>query len=202
MQGFEKIVAPFDGVITLRKTDFGDLVNAGNAGVGRELFRISQNNVVRVFVTVPEEFSKEVRPGTKASMDVTALPGRHFAAAVTRTAEAIDINSRTLTVELDVPNASGELLPGAYADVHFQLPLNAAPLVLPASTILFQAEGPQVGVLNSQSQVELRKVTLGHDFGDTIQILSGVRPADTVIANPPDSLTNGMRVAVQAASSN
>jgi hypothetical protein len=105
-------------------------------------------------------------------------------------------------VELDVPNSSGELLPGAYADVHFQLPLNAVPLVLPSSTILFQADGPQVGVVNSQNQVELRKVTLGHDFGDTIQILTGVRPAETVIANPPDSLTNGMRVAVQSASGN
>jgi RND family efflux transporter MFP subunit len=200
MQGFEKIVAPFDGVITLRKTDFGDLVNAGNAGLGRELFRISQNNVVRVFVTVPEEFSKQVGPGTKASMDLTSLPNRHFAAAVTRTTDAIDPNSRTLTVELDVPNSSGELLPGAYADVHFQLPLGVAPLVLPSSTILFQADGPQVGVVNSQNQVALRKVTLGHDFGDTIEIVSGVRPTDAVIANPPDSLTNGMRVAVQSAS--
>ena len=202
MQGFEKIVAPFDGVITLRKTDFGDLVNAGNAGVGRELFRISQNNVVRVFVTVPEEFSKQVKPGTKASMDLTELPNRHFSAAVTRTTGAIDVNSRTLTVELDVPNPSGELLPGAYANVHFQLPLGAAPLVLPSSTILFQADGPQVGVVNSQDQVELRKVTLGHDFGDTIQVLSGVRLADAAIANPPDSITNGMRVAVQSTSSN
>jgi RND family efflux transporter MFP subunit len=200
MQGFEKIIAPFDGVITLRKTDFGDLVNAGNAGVGRELFRISQNNIVRVFVTVPEEFSKQVRPGTKASMDLTELPNRHFAAAVTRTTDAIDANSRTLTVELDVPNPSGELLPGAYANVHFQLPLNVVPLVLPSSTILFQADGPQVGVVNSQNKVELRKVTLGHDFGDTIQILTGVRPTDAVIANPPDSLTNSMRVAVQSAS--
>jgi RND family efflux transporter MFP subunit len=202
MQGFEKIVAPFDGVITLRKTDFGDLVNAGNAGVGRELFRISQNNVVRVFVTVPEEFSKQVKPGTKASMDLTELPNRHFSAAVTRTTGAIDVNSRTLTVELDVPNPSGELLPGAYANVHFSLPLGAAPLVLPSSTILFQADGPQVGVVNSQDQVELRKVTLGHDFGDTIQVLSGVRLADAAIANPPDSITNGMRVAVQSTSSN
>ena len=200
MQGFEKIVAPFDGVITLRKTDFGDLVNAGNAGVGRELFRISQNNIVRVFVTVPEEFSTQVRPGTKASMDLTSLPNRHFTVAVTRTTEAIDANSRTLTVELDVPNPSGELLPGAYANVHFQLPLNVVPLVLPASTILFQADGPQVGVMNSQNQVELRKVTLGHDFGDTIEILTGVRPADAVIANPPDFLTHGMRVTVQSAS--
>jgi RND family efflux transporter MFP subunit len=197
MQGFEKIIAPFDGVITLRKTDFGDLVNAGNAGVGRELFHISQNNIVRVFVTVPEEFSNLVRTGTKASMDLTELPDRHFAAAVTRTTEAIDANSRTLTVELDVPNPSGALLPGAYATVHFQLPLNVVPLVLPSSTILFQAAGPQVGVVNSQSQAELRKVTLGHDFGDTIQILTGVRQTDAVIANPPDSLTNGMRVAVQ-----
>jgi RND family efflux transporter MFP subunit len=201
MQGFEKIVAPFDGVITLRQTDFGDLVNAGNAGVGRELFRISQNNVVRVFVTVPEEFSKQVRTGTKASMDLTEVPNRRFAAAVTRTTDAIDATSRTLTVELDVPNSSGELLPGAYANVHFQLPLNVVPLVLPTSTILFQADGPQVGVVNSQNQVELRKVTLGHDFGDTIQVLTGVRPTDAVVSNPPDSLTNGMRVAVQSATS-
>jgi RND family efflux transporter MFP subunit len=202
MQGFEKILAPFDGVITLRKTDFGDLVNAGNAGAGRELFHISQNNIVRVFVTVPEEFSKQVGPGTKASLDLTELPNRHFAAAVTRTTDAIDTISRTLTVELDVPNPSGELLPGAYANVHFQLPIGVSPLVLPSSTILFQADGPQVGVVNSHSQVALRKVTLGHDFGDTIQILTGVGPADAVIANPPDALTNGMPVAVQSASIN
>jgi RND family efflux transporter MFP subunit len=197
MQGFEKIVAPFDGVITERKTDFGDLVNAGNAGTGREMFRISQNNVVRVFVTVPEEFSSQVKPGTKASLDVISLPNRRFAASVTRTAESIDATSRTLTVELDIPNPSGELLPGAYANVHFQLPLNVAPLVLPASTILFQSAGPQVGVVNNQSVVNLRKVTLGHDFGDTIEVLSGVKPADAVIASPPDSLANGTRVAVQ-----
>jgi RND family efflux transporter MFP subunit len=200
MQGFEKIVAPFDGVITERKIDFGDLVNAGNAGIGRELFRISQNNVVRVFVTVPEQFSNQVRTGTRASMDLTELPNHHFGAAVTRTADAIDVNSRTLTVELDVSNPSGVLLPGAYADVHFQLPLNVVPLVLPSSTILFQADGPQVGVVNSQSKVELRKVTLGHDFGDTIQVITGVLPNDAVIANPPDSLVNGMKVAVQSAS--
>jgi RND family efflux transporter MFP subunit len=200
MQGWEKVVAPFDGIITLRRTDLGDLVNAGNAGVGRELFRISQNNIVRVFVTVPEEFSKQVRTGTRATMDVISLPNRKVAAAVTRTTEAIDALSRTLTVELDVPNSSGDLIPGAYATVHFQLPLNVAPLVLPASTIIFQAAGPQVGVVNSQNNVELRKVTLGHDFGDTIEITSGVRATDNVVANPPDSITNGMHVAVQSQS--
>jgi RND family efflux transporter MFP subunit len=200
MQGWEKIIAPFDGVITLRRTDFGDLVNAGNAGAGRELFRISQYNIVRVFVTVPEEFSNQVKPGTRAYMDLVEFPNRRFAASVTRTNDAIDPGSRTLTVELDVANRSGELLPGAYANVHFQLPLNVTPLVLPASTILFQADGPQVGVVDSKNQVELRNVRLGHDFGNTIQILSGVGAADAVIANPPDSLTNGMRVAVQPAS--
>jgi len=200
MQGFEKIIAPFDGVITLRKTDLGDLVNAGNAGLGRELFHLSQTSTVRVFVTVPEEFSKQVRTGTHAFMDLSELPNRHFAATVTRTTEAIDPTSRTLTVELDVPNPSGELLPGAYANVRFQLPLGVAPLVLPSNAILFQADGPQVGVVSGSSQVQLRKVTLGHDFGDTIQILSGVGSADVVIASPSDSLTNGMRVAVQLAS--
>jgi RND family efflux transporter MFP subunit len=198
MQGFEKIVAPFDGIITERKTDFGDLVNSGNAGAGHELFRISQNNVVRIFVTVPEEFTSQVNVGTKASLDVVSLPNRRFAASVTRTADSIDVTSRTLTVELDVPNPSGQLLPGAYANVHFQLPLGAAPLVVPASTILFQANGPQVGVVNAKDQVELRKVTIGHDFGDTIEIVAGLRPGDAVVANPPDSLTTGMRVAVQS----
>jgi RND family efflux transporter MFP subunit len=201
MQGFEKIVAPFDGIITERTTDFGDLVNSGNSGVGRELFRISQNQTVRVFVTVPEEFSSQVGPGTKASMDVIALPNHHFAASVTRTADSIDATSRTLTVELDVPNPTGELLPGAYANVHLQVPLNAAPLVVPASTILFQSDGPQVGIVHGGNQIELRKVTLGHDFGDTIEVTSGIRAGDAVIANPPDSLTNGMRVAAQSASS-
>lgn len=201
MQGFEKIIAPFDGIITERNTDFGDLVNSGNGGAGSEMFRISKNDVVRIFVTVPEEFSSQVKPGTSASLDVISLPNRRLSASVTRTADAIDPNSRTLTVELDVPNPSGELLPGAYANVHFELPLDVVPLVLPASTILFQADGPQVGIVTSQSRVELRKVTLGHDFGDTIEILNGIRASDTVIANPPDSLTNGMQAAVQSGAS-
>jgi len=200
MQGFEKIVAPFDGIITERKTDFGDLVNSGNGGLGHELFRISKNDIVRVFVTVPEEFTSEIKAGTKASLDVISVPNRRFAASVTRSADSIDLNSRTLTVELDIPNPTGELLPGAYANVHFELPLNVSPLVIPASSILFQAEGPRVGVVNRKNHVELRKVTLGHDFGDTIEILNGLRASDAVIANPPDSLTTGTQVSVQKGS--
>jgi RND family efflux transporter MFP subunit len=202
LQGYEKILAPFDGVITERRTQIGDLVNSGNAGVGRELFRISQSDVVRVFVTVPEEFSKQVRPGSRASMDLSELPNRHFAVSVTRTTEAIDVVSRTLTVELDVPNSSGALLPGAYANVNFQLPLGIVPLVLPASTIIFRADGPQVAIVDQQKKAELRKVTLGHDFGDTIQVLTGVAGTDEVIANPPDSLTTGVPVSVQSGSGN
>jgi RND family efflux transporter MFP subunit len=199
MQAFEKVYSPFDGVITERKTDFGDLINAGNSGVGRELFHISQISTIRVFVNVPEEYSKQVSGGTPASMDLTQLPGRHFSASVTRTSNAIDPVSRTLSVELDVPNPSGDLLPGAYANVHFKLPLRVVPLVLPASSILFQAAGPQIGIVAAGNQVELRNVTLGRDFGDTVEILRGVTPKDAVIANPSDSLTAGTRVAVDTA---
>jgi RND family efflux transporter MFP subunit len=199
MQGFEKVYAPFDGVITARKTDIGDLINAGNSGVGRELFHISQISTIRVFVNVPEEYSKQVRGGAPASMDLTTLPGKSFSTRVTRTSNAIDPASRTLSVELDVPNASGELLPGAYANVHFKLPIGVVPLVIPTSSILFQAAGPQIGIVGAGNQVQLRKVTLGHDFGDTVEVLTGLTAADAVIANPSDSLTTGTRVAVDTA---
>jgi RND family efflux transporter MFP subunit len=199
MQGFEKVYAPFAGVITERKTDVGDLINAGNSGTGRELFHISQINTIRVFVNVPEEYSKQVSGGAQATMDLTALPGKSFAARVIRTSNAIDPGSRTLSVELDVPNPVGELLPGAYANVHFKLPLRVVPLVIPASSILFQAAGPQVGIVAPGNQVQLRSVSLGHDFGDTVEILSGITPEDAIIANPADSLTAGAHVAVDPA---
>ncbi len=197
LQGFEKIYAPFDGVITARKTEVGDLINAGNSGLGAELFRISNIATMRVFVNVPEVYSEAIVPGVRASMEVASLPNRQFTGAVARTSHAIGINSRTLLTEVDVPNPKGELFPGAYAQVHFQLSLKVVPLVLPGNTILFQAQGPQVGVVNSQNHVELRKVTLGRDFGNRVEILSGISQADAVIANPPDYLVDGMSVAVQ-----
>jgi RND family efflux transporter MFP subunit len=199
LQGFEKIYAPFDGVITARKTEVGDLVNAGNSGLGAELFRISNITTMRVFVNVPEVFSEAIAPGVRASMEVAALPNRQFTGAVARTSHAIGMNSRTLLTEVDVPNPKGELFPGAYAQVRFHLSLKVAPLVLPGNTILFQAAGPQVGVVNGQSHVELRKVTLGRDFGNRVEILDGISQADAVIANPPDYLVDGMSVAVQSA---
>jgi len=199
MQGFEKVYAPFDGVITERKTDFGDLINAGNGGIGHELFRISRISTIRVFVNVPEEYSQQIVDGANTSMDLTELPGKKFGGTVTRTSNAIDPASKTLMVEVDVPNPSGQLLPGAYANIHFKVPRGFVPLVLPNSSILFQAAGPQVAIVGKGSKIELRKVTLGRDFGDTVEILSGVTAKDSVVANPPDSVTTGALVAVAQA---
>jgi RND family efflux transporter MFP subunit len=199
MQGFEKIYAPFDGVVTARRTDVGDLINAGNSGVGAELFRISNIGTMRVYVNVPEVYSEAIAPGVRASMEVASLPNREFAGTVARSSHAIGMNSRTLLTEVDVPNPKGDLFPGAYAQVHFHLSLKAAPLVVPGNTILFQAQGPQVGVVNNQNRVELRKVALGRDFGNRVEILSGINQADPVISNPPDYLVDGMSVAVQTA---
>jgi len=197
LQGFEKIYAPFDGVITARKTEVGDLINAGNSGLGAELFRISNIATMRVYVNVPEVYSESIASGVRASMELASLPNRQFTGTVARTSHAIGVNSRTLLTEVDVPNPNGELFPGAYAQVHFQLSLKAVPLVLPGNAILFQAAGPQVGVVNSQNRVELRKVTLGRDFGNRVEILGGISQPDAVISNPPDYLVDGMPVAVQ-----
>jgi RND family efflux transporter MFP subunit len=199
LQGFEKIYAPFDGVITARKTEVGDLINAGNSGLGAELFRISNITTMRVYVNVPEVYSEGIASGVRASMEVASLSNRQFTGSVARTSHAIGMNSRTLLTEVDVPNPKGELFPGAYAQVHFHLSLKVVPVVLPGNTVLFQAQGPQVGVVNSQNRVELRKVTLGRDFGNRVEILSGISQADAVIANPPDYLVDGMSVAVQTA---
>jgi RND family efflux transporter MFP subunit len=195
-QGFEKVFAPFDGVITERKTDFGDLINAGNDGTGRELFRVSQISTIRVFVNVPEEYSQQIAPGSGVSMDLISLTGKKFPGRVTRTSNAIDSTSRMLLVEVDVANLSGQLLPGAYANIHFQIPRGVVPLVLPNSSILFQAAGPQVAIVDSQDRIQLRKVSLGRDFGDTVEIIAGVTSKDAVVANPPDSITTGTLVAI------
>jgi RND family efflux transporter MFP subunit len=199
LQGFEKIYAPFDGVVTARRTDVGDLINAGNSGVGAELFRISNIGTMRVYVNVPEVYSDTIAPGVRASMEVASLSNRQFTGTVARDSHAIGMNSRTLLTEVDVPNPKGELFPGAYAQVHFHLSLKAVPLVVPGNTILFQDQGPQVGAVNSQNRVELRKVTLGRDFGNRVEILSGISQTDAVIANPPDYLVDGMSVSVQTA---
>jgi RND family efflux transporter MFP subunit len=202
LQGFEKVLAPFDGIITQRLTDIGDLINAGNGGTGHELFRIAKINVVRAYVTVPETYDAQIVDGMKASLEVTGLSGQQFTGAVIRNSHAIAPNSHTLLVEIDVPNPTGKLMPGAYAEAHIHVPLPVRSLVVPGGVVLYQAAGPQIAVVNQKSQVELRKVTLGRDFGTTIEVNSGISTGDSIIASPPDYLVDGMKVSVQSPSNN
>jgi RND family efflux transporter MFP subunit len=196
-QKYEKIVAPFDGVITERHTDIGDLVNSGNGGVGTELFRVSRISTMRIFVAVPEAYSEQISNGTKANLELTALPGQLFSGTVARSDHAINPQSRTLLVEVDVPNPAGKLMPGAYAQVHFALASAVRPLIVPTGSILFQSAGPQVAMVNSRNQIELHKVVLGKDLGATMEITSGITPQDQIVANPPDYLVDGMPASVQ-----
>jgi RND family efflux transporter MFP subunit len=200
LQGFEKVIAPFDGIITQRHTDIGNLINAGNSGTGYELFRMSKIDVVRVFVTVPEAYSEQIVNGLKATLNLTELPNQQFNGAVIRSSHSIDLTSHTLLVEIDVPNLTGKLMPGAYAQVHMHLPVPVRPLVISSGSLLFQAAGPQVAVVNQSNQVELRKVVLGRDFGNTVEITSGITERESIIANPADSLVDGMKVSIQPTS--
>jgi len=196
-QGYERVTAPFGGVVTERRTDIGDLINAGNSGTGAELFRLSRIDVMRVFVSVPEAYSQQIATGMHVTVQLTELPGQTFDGQVARNNHAIDQATRTLMVEVDVPNPGGKLLPGAYGQVHFKLASPTRPLIVPSGSILFQSAGPQVAVVTAKNTVELRKVVIGRDFGNTIEITSGIGSQDTVIASPPDYLVNGMPVTVQ-----
>ena len=202
LQGFEKVVAPFDGVITQRQTDIGDLINAGNGGTGFELFRMAKINVIRAYVTVPETYGEQIADGMKATLQVTGIPDQQFSGSVIRNSHAIAMNSHTLLVEIDVPNPNGKLMPGAYAEAHIHVPLPVRSLVVPGGAVLYQAAGPQIAVVNQQNQVELRKVSLGRDFGTTVEVNSGISATDNIIASPPDYLVDGMKVSVQQPSSN
>ena len=194
-QGFQKIYAPFDGIITARNTDVGALIDAGSATAGRELFRLADIHKLRVFVAVPEVHVRVARDGTAASLTLDEYPGRAFRGTVVRNANAIDLTSRTLLVEVDVDNAGGELLPGAYVFVHLELPQRAGTLTLPANTLLFRSEGLQVGLVRD-GRAQLVPVTIGRDDGATVEIVAGLKPTDQVILAPSDSLTSGSQVRI------
>ena len=191
MQSFARVTAPFAGVITARNIDLGDLISASS---GRELFRLAQTSTLRVFVRVPQTAARSIVIGLTAELTLPELPGRVFAAKVARTAGAMEPGSRTLLTELEVDNAQGEILAGSYAQVRFRELKQEAALTLPANTLIFRAEGPQVGVVNGDSKVELRRVEVGRDFGPTIEILEGINLGDRVILNPADSLVSGVTV--------
>jgi RND family efflux transporter MFP subunit len=193
LQSFAKVTAPFAGTITARRTDVGDLISANS---GKELFHLAQTHTLRVYVRVPQTAARSITAGQVAEMNVPELPGRRIPAKVVRTSGAMDAASRTLLTELQVDNASGDLLAGSYAEVRFpELKLDAA-TTLPSNTLLFRAEGTQVGVVRPDGEVELRSVTLGRDFGPTVEVLAGVQPSDRIIVNPSDSLVTGTKVRI------
>jgi RND family efflux transporter MFP subunit len=195
---FKRVVAPFSGVITARNTDIGALINAGQS-TGAELFRIADMHKLRIFVQVPEGYAALTRPGLEADLRFAEQPGRTFTATTVRTSNALDPTLRTLQVELELDNANRDVFPGAYAEVHFKLPASAQSLRLPANTVLFRAAGLQVATLDGQKHVKLKSIVQGRDFGNTIEILSGLEPDEVVILNPPDSLTDGVLVRISSA---
>jgi RND family efflux transporter MFP subunit len=193
LQSFEKVYAPFDGVITSRNTDIGALIDAGSAARAKELFHLAAINSLRVFVPVPEVYSNAARPGAGATLTLDEYPGRLFHGTLVRNASTIDPASRTLLVEVDVDNPSGQLLPGAYVSVHLKLPSRIRSVTIPANTLLFRREGLRVGVVN-QDHAELIPVSIGRDYGANVEIVSGLRPSDSIILDPSDSLVSGTPV--------
>ena len=201
LQSFEKIYAPFDGIVTVRNVDVGDLINSGSApGTKTDLFHIAQPGRLRVYVYVPQEYSQDAAPGLTAELTLAEFPGRRFPGKLVRTANAINNATRTLQVEVDVDNPTGKLLSGSYAEVHLKLPGLASSHLLPVDTLLFRSEGLQVAVVKD-GKVLLTQVTPGHDFGNQIEILSGLSGNESVIQNPPDSVLSGQQVQIAKAAS-
>src|SRR5882762_4670988 len=193
---FEKVYAPFDGVITARNTDIGDLINAGsNANARTDLFHMAQPGVLRVYVNVPEEYSQATTTGLTADLTLAEFPGRTFTGKLVRTAEAINYTTRTLLAEVDVNNPSGQLLSGAYAEVHFKVPGHASTYILPVDTLLFRKEGLNVAIVEN-GKAKLVPVMPGRDFGNTIEIISGLQGNESVISSPPDSIVAGEKVQI------
>jgi len=192
---FEKVYAPFDGVITVRNTDTGWLINAGAGSPSAELFQLAQTSTLRIFVAVPEVYSRAARVGSTANLTLDEFPSETFHGKVTRTSESIDMASRTLNTEIDVDNPSGRLLPGAYVHVHLRLPTQSRSVIIPASTLLFRSEGLRVGVVRNE-HAQLTPVTIGVDYGDSVQVISGLTLEDQVITSPSDSLISGTPVRI------
>ena len=210
LQSFERVYAPFDGIVTARNVNVGQLVDSGsnggtaagsstNFGVAngpQELFHVSSMDTVRIFINVPGAYVPEARPGVKTNIDLVEYPGRVFQGTIVRTANAIDVATRTLLVEVDIPNRKHELLPGAYAQVHLQLPMKHPALIIPVDALLFRSEGLRVVTVDAQNHAHLQPITVGRDWGTKIEVLSGLTQNDRIIDSPPDSITEGESVNV------
>ena len=190
LQGYQTVRAPFAGVITLRNIDSGVLVTEGNT----MLFRIAQTDRLRTYVNVPQGQADSVRRGQAASLTIPDLAGRTFHGTVTRTANALDPATRTLLVELEVPNDSGQLLPGMYAQIDLSIPRANPPLLIPGDTLVVRSDGPQVAVVNGQGVVHFTHIQLGRDFGDHLEVLSGLEDGQELAVNPSDEVREGVRV--------
>jgi RND family efflux transporter MFP subunit len=193
LQSFEKIYAPFDGIITARNTDIGALIDAGASTQPRELFHMAAIRKLRLYVSVPEVYSRASRTGAPATLTLDEFPGQVFHGNLVRNANSIDIASRTLLVEVDVDNPTGQLLPGAYVFVHLKLPDETRSVSIPSNTLIFRKEGLQVGLVRNE-KAELIPVKIGRDYGSSVEIVSGLQPTDEVIVNPSDSLVAGTPV--------
>ncbi len=197
LKSFQRVEAPFSGVITRRNTDIGQLINAGNGGSSQQLFFLAQTDPMRVYVNVPEAYASSIRPGIGAYLELTQFPGQRFLGQVMRTAEAIDLSTRTLLTEVDVPNKSGQLLPGGYAQVHLQVKVTAQRLQVPVNALLFRSEGLRAVVIDATHHTRLQSLTVGRDYGTSLEVLNGLKPDDWIVLNPPDSLEDGQEVHVK-----
>ena len=202
LQSFEKVYAPYSGIVTQRNTDIGDLINSGSSttsNTAKELFHIASVNELRVFVAVPEVYAPDIHNGDTATLTLDEYPGQTFLGTVARNSGAIDSASRTLNVEVDVNNKPGKLLPGAYVFVHFKIPQQSRELAIPSNALLFRSEGLQVGIVRD-GHVHLQHVTIGKDNGKSVEISNGLSPEDQVILDPSDSLAEGQPVRIAPAS--
>lgn len=195
LQSFEKIYAPFDGVVTARNTDVGHLINAGaSASPGTELFHMAAVNRLRVYINVPQQYSVSAKPGLAATLELQQFPGKMFKGTLVRTADSIDLASRTLLTEVDVDNTTGELLPGAFTQVHLKIPSGPPSVLVPVTALIFRAQGLQAAVVNDGKHAEIRNIALGRDYGSEVEVVSGLTTQDHVMVNPPDSLVEGEEV--------
>ncbi len=188
--------APFDGVITRRNVDPGALINAGAGGTGgpRELFDIARVDPLRVFVSVPQAYAPAIYVGMEAVTTLQEFPGQKFNATVTRTADAIDTTTRTLLTEVDVPNPNSKLLPGSFGEIHFRPKIDAQKVTVPVNAMLFRREGPQVAVVGNDGKIQLRHISIGRDYGNSLEVVGGVDVNDQIVINPSDSIENGQKV--------
>jgi RND family efflux transporter MFP subunit len=197
MESFKRVYAPFSGVITQRNVDAGNLINAGNGGTAtKEMFDLAQIDPLRVFVSVPQSYGPSIHLGMKACLELSEFSGRSFCGKVARTANAIDPATRTLLTEVDVPNPSGTLLPGSYAQVNFNAKLSGERLTLPINALLFRPEGTMAAVVGPDSRLNLKKIIIGRDFGASLEVMQGITPEDSIVINPPDALEQGEQVKV------